>query len=179
MKIIPLTQTDSSYKQELAKLLSVTWPDDYPTLASQEIEGLFAEERIALGAIEGQHLIGFVGAIPQYGKTGWELHPLVVDPVYQHRNVGTDLVQALENEVKKQGGITIYLGSDDETSATSLSDTDLYEETFKKISTIKNYKHHPYEFYQKLGYQIVGVFPDVNGLGKPDIWMAKRIVTDK
>ncbi len=31
------------------------------------------------------------------------------------------------------------------------------------------------EFYQKVGYTVVGVVPDANGLGKPDILMAKRI----
>jgi aminoglycoside 6'-N-acetyltransferase I len=34
---------------------------------------------------------------------------------------------------------------------------------------------HPYEFYQKLGYVIVGVIPDANGPGKPDILMAKSL----
>lgn len=34
---------------------------------------------------------------------------------------------------------------------------------------------HPYEFYQKLGYSIVGVLPDANGFEKPDIFMAKRV----
>ncbi len=29
--------------------------------------------------------------------------------------------------------------------------------------------------YQKRGFVIVGVVPDANGLGKPDILMAKRI----
>jgi hypothetical protein len=33
-----------------------------------------------------------------------------------------------------------------------------------------------YEFYQKQGYVIVGVMPDANGLGKPDILMAKSVV---
>jgi aminoglycoside 6'-N-acetyltransferase I len=31
------------------------------------------------------------------------------------------------------------------------------------------------KFYQKLGYVIVGVIPDANGPGKPDIMMAKRV----
>jgi hypothetical protein len=34
---------------------------------------------------------------------------------------------------------------------------------------------HPNEFYQKLGYEIVGVIPDANGLGKHDILMAKSL----
>jgi hypothetical protein len=29
--------------------------------------------------------------------------------------------------------------------------------------------------YQKLGFVIVGVMPDANGPGKPDIYMAKRV----
>jgi len=33
----------------------------------------------------------------------------------------------------------------------------------------------PFEFYQKCGFVIVGVVPDANGLGKPDILMAKRV----
>lgn len=48
-------------------------------------------------------------------------------------------------------------------------------DTFGKLTNIQNIGGHPYPFYEKLGYKIVGVFPDANGIGKPDIWMAKRI----
>ncbi len=42
---------------------------------------------------------------------------------------------------------------------TSLAiEEDLFEDTFDKLETIQNRKDHPYEFYEKLGYQIVGEF---------------------
>jgi hypothetical protein len=40
---------------------------------------------------------------------------------------------------------------------------------------IQNLGHHPFEFYRKVGFTIVGLLPDANGFGKPDIFMAKRI----
>ena len=126
-------------------------------------------------AEEQGQLIGFAGAIPQYGVTGWELHPLVVRNTCQRRGVGTAIVSFLEKAVTEKGGITIYLGSDDEFGKTSLSNTDLYVNTYDKINNIKNLKDHPYEFYMKIGYKIIGVIPDANGYGKPDIWMAKRL----
>ncbi|HCK67449.1 MAG TPA: N-acetyltransferase, partial [Anaerolineae bacterium] len=70
---------------------------------------------------------------------------------------------------------TILLGTDDENNMTSLSNVDLYENLFEKIKNIKNIKGHPYEFYQKMGYTIIGVIPDANGIGKPDILMSKRV----
>jgi len=34
---------------------------------------------------------------------------------------------------------------------------------------------HAFLFYQKVGYVVTGVMPDANGLGKPDIFMSKRV----
>lgn len=131
--------------------------------------------KIALGADENGKIIGIVGAIPQYGKTGWELHPLGVLPEFQCKGVGSKLVAALEHEVLSKDGVMIYLGSDDEHGTTSLFGVDLYEDTYAKISAIKNINNHPYTFYEKQGYKIVGVFPDANGIGEPDIWLAKTL----
>jgi aminoglycoside 6'-N-acetyltransferase I len=59
---------------------------------------------------------------------------------------------------------------------TSWSGVDLYGvDLWKAIANIQNYKNHPYSFYENCGYKIVGVVPDANGFGKPDIMMAKRV----
>ena len=130
----------------------------------------------AIADIDGKHhVVGIIGAMPLYGMTGWELHPLAVLSKYQRCGIGSLLVGTLEKEVAKRGGITIFLGSDDEHGTTSLYGVDLYDDTFNKIENIRNIGDHPYTFYEKMGYKIVGVFPDANGIGKPDIWMAKRI----
>jgi len=145
------------------------------TDAEAEVRRMLKGSRIAFAAIADSSVVGIIGAIPQYGMTGWELHPLAVLKEYQHRGVGSALLEALEQEVMERGGITLYLGSDDETGTTSLYGADLYDDTFAKIAGIQNIGGHPFPFYEKHGYKIVGVFPDINGVGKPDIWMAKRV----
>ncbi|HSR03393.1 MAG TPA: GNAT family N-acetyltransferase [Proteiniclasticum sp.] len=174
--------TDDDHRIQALKLLKEAFPQDYEKTEKNdevEIAMILSDERVAIKAVYEEKLIGFTGAIPQYGITGWELHPLVVDKEYRGRGIGEKLVSFLEKEVSDRGGITIYLGTDDEDGRTSLSDTDLFDDTFKKIEEIRNLNHHPFEFYKKIGYSIVGVIPDANGIGKPDIWMAKRIGREK
>jgi aminoglycoside 6'-N-acetyltransferase I len=59
--------------------------------------------------------------------------------------------------------------------ASNLSGVDLYPDVWPHIANIRNLHGHPFEFYQKCGFVIVGVVPDANGLGKSDILMAKRV----
>lgn len=176
MIISGFDKDNAAFVKEASELLIESFPHSYSDCALDEINRCLEEKRIAIMAVDKGQLLGFAGAIPQYDVTGWELHPIVVRKSHQYKGIGTLLIKALEKEVASKGGITIYLGTDDEFSKTSLSNTDLYEETYKKIECIKNINRHPFEFYQKMGYKIVGVIPDANGIGKPDIWMAKRII---
>lgn len=175
MEIQLFTAENREFITEAAELLKKAFPEAYAHCALKEVDECLRQDRIAVMAVEAGCLIGFTGAIPQYGMTGWELHPIVVDDAWRGKGVGSLLIDALEKHVAKRGGITIYLGTDDELCRTSLSDTDLFEDTFDKIKDITNLNKHPYEFYIKKGYKIVGVVPDANGIGKPDIIMAKRI----
>ncbi len=153
------------------------WPNAWPTLetALDEVHECLSEERICRIAVEGETVLGWIGGIPQYDGHVWELHPLVVHAVYRGRGIGRALVEDLEAQVAARGGLTIYLGTDDEDDMTSLGGVDLYDDLWGRIARIQNLKGHPYSFYSRLGYYIVGVVPDANGPGKPDICMAKRV----
>ncbi len=176
MQITPFDRENAALRTTLASLLAACFPDAYGASAEEEAAHLLKADRLALAALVDGQLAGFVGAIPNYGVTGWELHPLAVFPEYQRRGVGKALVSALEREVRSRGGITLYLGTDDEFGKTSLSNADLYDRLWERVAAIRNINNHPFQFYQKQGYVIVGVLPDVNGMGKPDIYMAKRLI---
>jgi hypothetical protein len=90
-------------------------------------------------------------------------------------SVGRALVNDFEDQVRFRGGSTIYLGTDDENNRTSLGGVDLYLDPLGAAARIQNLGRHPFEFYRKMGFAIVGVLPDANGFGKPDIFMAKRV----
>ena len=79
MTIQPFPRADRNLIAQAEDLLEECFPHAYGgDLARQQMALCLEEDRIALMAAEGDRLIGFVGAIPQYGVTGWELHPLAV-----------------------------------------------------------------------------------------------------
>jgi aminoglycoside 6'-N-acetyltransferase I len=182
MKIIDLQSNNEVAIQQVATLLvegfKEHWPDAWPDLESalQEVHESFETGRISRIALdESETVLGWIGGIRQYDGNVWELHPLVVKPGYQRQGIGRALVTDLEEQVREQGGLTLWLGTDDEDGMTTLAGVNLYPNVWDHVAQIKNLRNHPYEFYQKLGFVIVGVMPDANGSGKPDIYMAKRV----
>ncbi|HZS07715.1 MAG TPA: GNAT family N-acetyltransferase [Blastocatellia bacterium] len=182
MHIIDLTPNNERAVRRTAELLFESfcehWPRAWPTIeaALEEVRESFAEDRVSRIAVDDDgNVIGWVGGISQYDGRVWELHPIAVSPAHRRKGIGRALVADLEERVKERGGITLTLGTDDEDNQTTLGGIDLYPDVWKHINAIRNLNDHPYEFYRKLGFVIVGVMPDANGLGKPDIYMAKRI----
>ncbi len=178
MEISDLDPADEAAIAQVARIVVDAFRDHtpfWPDLASAEAEvrESFAEDRISLVAREGDVVLGWIGGIKEYGGHAWELHPLAVDPAHHGEGVGRALVTALEQQVTARGATTLYLGTDDEDGRTSLSDTDLYPDPLKHLASIENPGRHPYEFYLACGFSIVGVIPDANGPGKPDILMAR------
>jgi aminoglycoside 6'-N-acetyltransferase I len=181
MQITHLNPEDTTAIEQAASILLNCFghlPSGYPTLeeALEEVHASFAPDRISrIATDDSGTVLGWIGGIQQYDGNVWELHPLVVKSDCRGQGIGRSLVANLEAQAKQRGGVTLWLGTDDEEAKTTLSGIKLYPNVWEHIAKIKNLRQHPYEFYQKCGFVIVGVMPDANGLGKPDIYMAKQL----
>ena len=182
LKITRIRKSDGPIIRQAAGLLVEGFRDLSPEAwldlrsARAEVRECLSPGRICLGVVDGDGMLaGWAGAIPEYAGRTWELHPMVVRRNFQAQGLGRRLLKAIEAEVLKKGGRTIFLGTDDETGRTSLSGRDLYRNPLGEISKIRNLDSHPFEFYMKNGYIVTGVIPDANGPGKPDIFMAKKL----
>jgi len=58
---------------------------------------------------------------------------------------------------------------------TSFRNENLYVDLPKMINEFDSMNHQS-AFYIKLGFKIIGVMPNANGVGKPDIFLAKSLI---
>lgn len=178
MDILPFQRLSRVQLAGAARILKDAFahmPEAFDGKFAEEVASFLTDEdRAAYAALEDGAVLGWIGRIETYSHA-WELHPLVVDPPRQREGIGARLVQDLEARVKAAGIATLYLGSDDDYGGTNLFGADLFPDVAGKIATIAETGGHPFAFYRKLGYEVVGLIPDANGPGKPDIMMAKRL----
>lgn len=153
------------------------YPNSWPTLESarEEVQECLAAGFVRAAIGKDGAVVGWAGGRSEYDGRVYEMHPLVVHPAFQRQGIGRALVADLEQQVSARGGLTIMLGADDEDNQTSLGGIDVYPDVWRHIRDIKNIHRHQFEFYLKQGYVVVGIVPDANGFGKPDIMMAKRV----
>jgi aminoglycoside 6'-N-acetyltransferase I len=160
-------------RDALAKL-----PSGYqgPGEAEAEVEQRRTQDEwLGFAALERGLLVGWIGAIKTYTH-GWEVHPLVVAPARQRHGIGSALMAALEARARREGVLTLFLGSDDDYGGTTLFDRDLWPDVPRHIEGVEaTGRGHALTFYRRHGYGIVGLLPDVNGAGRPDILLAKRL----
>jgi aminoglycoside 6'-N-acetyltransferase I len=152
---------------------SAAWPDLHSARA--EVVASLDPGGMSRVWLDGERVVGWIAGQAQYEGHVWELHPLVVAEGHRRRGIGRALVEDLELVAAARGGLTLWVGADDENGETSLAGRDLYERLPDAFREVTARGAHPYGFYHRLGFRIVGVMPDANGRGKPDIIMAKRI----
>jgi GNAT superfamily N-acetyltransferase len=182
MEIIDLTAENTRAVEQIAQLLLEAFRDTgsnpWPTVevAAAEVTESLEPRRISRFAIaESGDVLGWIAGMPQYDGHVWELHPLVVRREWRRQGIGRRLTSDFEKQVAARGGCTVLLGTDDEDGRTTLGGVDLYPHVLEKLQSVRNRGSHPFEFYLRVGYHVVGVIPDANGFGKPDILMAKRV----
>lgn len=181
MQVANLGDCGEPYMRQAAELLVRCFahiPSGWHTLEEglAEVWESLAPDRVSRVALdENGNVLGWIGAIPSYGGHVWELHPLVVRPDRQRQGIGRALVADLERLARERGVDTIYVGTDDEDGRTNLSGVDLYPDVLSRAARIEDVGGHPFAFYRKCGFVVVGLIPDANGFGKPDILMAKRV----
>ena len=180
LTIEDLTAGDSGAIEEAAGLLHAAFSPlgVWTTMAEarHEVIESIGAERVSRVARSGDgNVVGWIGAIRQYDGLVWELHPIVVDEPHRRRGVGRALILDLEAILSARGGLTLWAGSDDLAGETSLGGVDLYSALPKRLDNVHSWGSHPLPFYHRLGFHLIGVMPDANGPGRPDIFLAKRL----
>ncbi|OYU69344.1 MAG: N-acetyltransferase [Alphaproteobacteria bacterium PA2] len=180
MEIVAFDSLDESQLDKAADILRAALDGpSYKGIGEAEAQVLtFLQrpERFALAAVECERVLGWVGGVRGYSHA-LELHPLVVDPDLQRQGIGSALVSALQDRAIAEGFLTLHLGTDDWVGGTSLSGAPLFPDVLQKLGQVQPQGDgHAYFFYLKLGFEPVGVLPDANGPGLPDILMAKPLV---
>jgi len=179
MKIVNMNTLNELQLKQAAQMLVDAFPHSWPTLkeALFEINGRWNEKgTLFLAALIDGEVAGWCGILPQYDGNVFELHPLVVRSDVRGKGIGTALVLEISKAAKEKGGLTLWLGADDERPGgeTSFANTNLYDNLPRRIKEFDPGTHQA-AFYMKLGFKIVGVMPDANGIGKPDIFLAKSL----
>src|SRR5918994_3227807 len=177
LEIDALRAGDTDAIAQAAALLVEAFPHWLPTTeaARNEVMQALEADRICLVARADDQILGWIGAIPEYSHA-WELHPLVVRADERGMGVGASLVRAVEKRVRAAGGLTLYLGTDDDgpTPGTSTGGVDLFPDVLSHAMGL-TVIDHPAGFYLRMGFEVIGLIPDANGPGKPDILLAKRL----
>lgn len=179
MEIVNMATLGEEQLAQAAQMLHSSLPCGWPTLqdALDEVAERLVPQNTLLAALESGQVLGWGGILePTYDGKVFELHPLVVHADARGKGVGSAIVAALEAAAKAQGGLTLWLGADDEVNGgeTSLANADLFDGLPEKLASFAPGTHQS-AFYLKSGFKIIGVMPDANGPGKPDIYFGKRL----
>jgi aminoglycoside 6'-N-acetyltransferase I len=147
--------------------------------ARQEVIDSLGPDRISRVAVDSDgSVVGWIGAVRQYNGLVWELHPIVVSDSQRRHGIGRALVLDLEKILEAHGALTLWAGADDLSGETSLGEIDLYAELPSALNRVKSWGNHPLPFYRSLGFHVIGVMPDANGAGRPDIFLGKRLAPE-
>jgi aminoglycoside 6'-N-acetyltransferase I len=178
-EIVDLDARDGDIVERLASITHEAFrensPDWVPTIDLARDQVLQAAGHGRLGRVlmvQGEPA-GWIGLIT--GRYVWEIHPLVVAIEHQSQGFGHLLVDDVAEIAREGGGLTLFAGTSDEVGTTSLFGTDIYTDPVGAIRDLEVTGRNPVRFWRSAGFKIVGLMPDAEGIGKPSIYLARRL----
>lgn len=183
-RITDLTAGDTGLVDEIAEFLvecfrayASEWIPDKATGLMKIKESFSVGRRSRVLTNDEGIALGWAGAI--VGKNMWEIHPIAVSPAYQRKGYGSLLIDDIVGLARTNGAAGVWAGTGDTTGSTSFSTVDLYRDAASAMMDVKAPEDHPVHFWSRMGFSLVGVLPDEEGLGRPGIHFAKRIASER
>ena len=183
VSIVDLRDSDGDRIDQIAEFLykcfrkyAPEWLSDLES-CKEEVQESFEPGRRSRVLIDGDgQALAWVSTI--IDDNVWEIHPIAVSPKEQRKGYGAMLINDVAQLARAGGAVAMWAGTSDETGSTSFSDIDLYKNPASALDNFDAPPDHAINFWVKAGFSIVGVMPDEEGLGKPGIHFAKRLVDD-
>jgi ribosomal protein S18 acetylase RimI-like enzyme len=132
---------DRARVEEILSSTRLFTADEIEAAIRQVDESLEMPERgeyIVHVAESAGQLLGYVTYGPAAGRNVFDIYWIAVDPDYQQQGIGTQLLRFVENEVRRQNGVTLLIetSSSDAYSATRA----FYQRRgYEEISRIKDF----------------------------------------
>ncbi len=177
--LVDLDLEDTAQVDRLARMTFEAFqehaPDWVPTidLALNKVKATGKPGRFGRVILQQGQACGWIGVIK--GQHIWEIHPIAVAIERQNKGLGRLLVEDVARIAKDAGALTLFAGTSDETGTTNIFNVDLYASPVQAINDLEATGRNPFEFWLSVGFAIVGVMPDAEGLGKPGIHLARRV----
>lgn len=180
MRIVDLCNEDDGVVEQVATLLmggvfahqSHTWTDK--TTALDEIGESFEANHISrVGFDDSGKLLGWAAGYSIYNGYIWQVYPLALTAF--NLDIGHRLLQDFEEQVRAHGGLGILLSIDVELTLPTLHEKDLSTDPWQHIISLQHLDNHRIEFFRQLGFAIVGIIPNAQGRGKPNILLERSV----
>lgn len=159
-----------------ASFRALPWQDEEETVRA--VSEWFGQRRAHVTAYDDGSLVGYATAAPMDGFDIWRMDWMAVAPEYRGRGLGVAVLRRLEQHAHSEGARTFLtsVGDDGAMASTSLWGKNLFEpDVLHHLGQLQELRPYALGFYRHAGYSVVGVLPDANGPGMPEILLARSL----